>query len=87
MEEGEQDRWFWVFGTGSRRCFGQNPAFEGEYFVYALLISLIVLRYCIAAMFTNFETVMSGDAIFMGADGFVTGKGGGKLYIMFKRLE
>lgn len=56
-----------------------EPGFEGEYFVlaivYASLILLTVLRYCIAAMFTNFETVMSSDTMFMGEDGFVTGNG------------
>lgn len=25
---GDQDRWFWAFGTGSRRCLGQNLALE-----------------------------------------------------------
>ncbi|CAI7596073.1 unnamed protein product [Penicillium glandicola] len=74
FEGGEQERWFWAFGTGSRRCLGQNLAFE-------------MLRYCVAAIFTNFETTISDDSTFMGPDGFVTGKVGEKLDIRFKRVQ
>jgi cytochrome P450 len=30
LDAGEQERWFWAFGTGSRRCLGQNLAFESK---------------------------------------------------------
>ncbi|CEJ62615.1 hypothetical protein PMG11_11112 [Penicillium brasilianum] len=30
FEPGELERWFWAFGTGSRRCLGQNLALESE---------------------------------------------------------
>jgi hypothetical protein len=30
MDATEQDKWFWAFGSGSRRCLGQNLAMEGK---------------------------------------------------------
>ena len=26
----EQEKWFWAFGTGSRRCLGENLAYESR---------------------------------------------------------
>lgn len=32
FDGGEQERWFWAFGTGSRRRLGQNLALESMWF-------------------------------------------------------
>ncbi|KAJ5762962.1 Cytochrome P450 [Penicillium manginii] len=69
----EQDRWFWAFGTGSRRCLGQNLALE-------------MLRFSMAAIFSNFEVSIHDDTRFMDASGFVTGKGGERLELIFKHF-
>lgn len=42
---------FWGFGSGSRQCLGRNVAME-------------LLRFAIAAIYTNFETVVVDDAMF-----------------------
>ncbi|KGO57006.1 Cytochrome P450 [Penicillium expansum] len=70
---GEQERWFWAFGTGSRRCLGQNLALE-------------MLRFSMAAIFSNFEVSIHDDTRFINASGFVTGKKGESLELMFKPL-
>lgn len=45
------DKLFWGFGSGSRQCLGRNVAME-------------LLRFALAAIYTNFETVVVDDAMF-----------------------
>ncbi|KFY16869.1 hypothetical protein V492_01040 [Pseudogymnoascus sp. VKM F-4246] len=73
MDATEQDKWFWAFGSGSRRCLGQNLAME-------------VLRFTVAAIYTEFETYVHNESGFINEDGFVTGKAGERLDLTFKRV-
>ncbi|KAJ5690710.1 Cytochrome P450 [Penicillium macrosclerotiorum] len=73
MDATEQDKWFWAFGSGSRRCLGQNLAME-------------VLRFTVAAIYSEFETHIYDESKFINEDRFVTGKGGERLDLTFKRV-
>jgi hypothetical protein len=46
----------------------------------------IVLRFSMAAIFSNFEVSIHDDTRFMDASGFVTGKGGERLELIFKHF-
>lgn len=69
----EKEKWFWGFGSGSRMCLGKNLAME-------------MIRYAVAAIYTNFETSLVSTEGF-GADGtFVTGKTSDELMLRFKHV-
>lgn len=73
-EADEKEKWFWAFGSGSRMCLGRNLAME-------------IMRYALAAIYTNFETSVVSDEGF-GRDGkFVTGTTGDKLILRFTHVN
>lgn len=66
-------KYFWGFGSGSRQCLGQNVAME-------------LLRFAIAAVYTNFETDVVDDAMFNDKM-FITGSLDEKLLLRVKVVE
>ena len=69
----KKEKWFWAFGSGSRMCLGRNLAME-------------IMRYALAAIYTNFETSVVGDDGFGRAGNFITGSMGDKLTMKFTRV-
>lgn len=68
-ELAEMRKWFWGFGSGSRRCLGSNLAME-------------LMRYAVAAVYTNFETSVVDDSAF-NYKTFITGSLKEKLLLRF----
>ncbi|KAF2790985.1 cytochrome P450 [Melanomma pulvis-pyrius CBS 109.77] len=68
----EMEKWFWAFGSGSRQCLGRNVAME-------------IMRFALAAIYTNFETSVVDDAGF-NYKSFVTGNLGNKLSLRFTHV-
>lgn len=92
----EREKWFWAWGSGSRGCLGKNLAMESKpsdaVFWHTNSKPLgrayggVVMRYAIAAIYTNFSTSIVNDEGF-GRDGtFVTGSPGEELILKFERL-
>jgi cytochrome P450 len=63
---------FWGFGSGSRQCLGRNVAME-------------LLRFAIAAVYTNFETVAVDETMF-NDQMFITGSLEEKLLLSVKHV-
>lgn len=50
-ELAEMEKWYWAFGSGSRQCLGRN-------------VAMLITRYALAGIYTNFETSVVDDAVF-----------------------
>ncbi|KAF2486989.1 cytochrome P450 [Neohortaea acidophila] len=57
-ERKEMDRWFWAFGSGSRKCVGEH-------------LALGSLRVAMAAIWGNFETSTTDDPEFVLSKGLI----------------
>ncbi|KAK3939384.1 cytochrome P450 [Diplogelasinospora grovesii] len=68
------DKWFFAFSGGSRGCVGQQTAVE-------------LMRYALAAMYTNFKTTIADESQYPGDKGFVSGECTEKLFVRFERLD
>ena len=74
-EEAElKETWFWAFGSGSRMCLGKNLAME-------------IMRYALAAIYTNYETSLENDIGFDHQGSFVTGSSGDRLMMRFTKVK
>ncbi|KAL9043687.1 MAG: hypothetical protein Q9214_003131 [Letrouitia sp. 1 TL-2023] len=71
---GEQERWFWTFGSGSRMCVGDSLAIE-------------MIRYAVALMFTNFHTSVVVSEGFGKDRQWVVGKPDEKLVLRFDEIH
>lgn len=71
-ELAEMEKWFWAFGSGSRQCLGRSVAME-------------IMRFALAAIYTNFETSVVDDTGF-NYNSFVTGSLGNKLMLKFTHV-
>ncbi|KAL9612053.1 MAG: hypothetical protein Q9167_003345 [Letrouitia subvulpina] len=71
---GEQERWFWTFGSGSRMCVGDSLAIE-------------MIRYAVAFIFTNFHTSIVVSEDFGKDRQWVTGKSDEKLVLRFDEIH
>ncbi|KAL4959453.1 cytochrome P450 [Aspergillus stella-maris] len=69
-----QERWFWAFGSGSRRCSGMALALE-------------MIRFAVAAIFTNFKGSVVDEGCSVDDETFVSGDGSEKLWVMFEALQ
>ncbi|TID15282.1 cytochrome P450 [Venturia nashicola] len=67
----EMKRWFWAFGSGGRMCVGSN-------------LALYQMKYIIAAIYTDFKTIIVDDAGVEQIDLYTAPPKSGKLII---RLE
>ena len=73
-EESElKEKWFWAFGSGSRMCLGRNLAME-------------IMRYALAAIYTNYETSLISEVGFDRQGNFVTGTTGDKIMMKFTKI-
>ncbi|KAI1965948.1 hypothetical protein LOZ58_000849 [Ophidiomyces ophidiicola] len=70
---GARERWWWAFGSGSRQCLGQNLAME-------------LMRFAVAAIYTNFKTSIIDDSAFIGDETFVSGDGSEQLILKVERV-
>ena len=48
----EMESWYWAFGSGSRRCLGEN-------------LALSSLKVALVAIYCGFETIVTGSTKFM----------------------
>ncbi|KAI4166128.1 MAG: hypothetical protein LQ342_000014 [Letrouitia transgressa] len=71
---GEQERWFWTFGSGSRMCVGDSLAIE-------------MIRYAVALVFTNFHTSVIVSEGFGKDRQWVIGKPDEKLVLQFNEIH
>ncbi|OAA72201.1 Cytochrome P450 [Cordyceps fumosorosea ARSEF 2679] len=67
------NRYLYAFGHGSRSCVGQQLAME-------------LMRYAVAAIYTNYRTSVADEREYPGDDGFVGGDCREKLHIRFERI-
>ncbi|KAL4791184.1 cytochrome P450 [Aspergillus venezuelensis] len=69
-----QERWFWAFGSGSRRCSGMALASE-------------MIRFAVAAIFTNFKGSVVDEEQSEDDETFVSGDGTARLWVTFEALQ
>jgi hypothetical protein len=91
----EMYRWFWAFGSGGRMCVGSNLA------IYRMLITAhlrvignratdlkfaVVMKYIIAAIYTNFTTTLVDDEGIEQRDLYTAPPTGGKLIVKLEAV-
>lgn len=69
-----KEKWFWAFGSGSRMCLGKNLAME-------------IMRYALAAIYTNYETSLVSEVGFDQQGNFITGSTGERLMMKFAKVK
>ncbi|PVH92504.1 cytochrome P450 family protein [Periconia macrospinosa] len=67
----KKERWFWAFSSGSRMCVGSNFAMQ-------------VMKFTLAALYTNFFSTIVDDEGIEQMDGYIAGPKGDKLVLAFK---
>ncbi|TGO90467.1 hypothetical protein BPOR_0063g00090 [Botrytis porri] len=67
----ERDRTFWAFSSGGRMCIGSNFA-------------MLEIKLIIAAIYTNFRTLVINDDGVDQMDGYTCGPSAGKLHLRFE---
>ncbi|KAF2423720.1 cytochrome P450 [Tothia fuscella] len=70
----EMRRWFWAFGSGGRMCVGSK-------------LALLEIKYVVAALYTNFRTVVVDDGGIEQMDIYTAPPRGGKLIVRLERVE
>ncbi|KAL8637389.1 MAG: hypothetical protein Q9228_005330 [Teloschistes exilis] len=74
-DRAEQEKWFWAFGSGSRKCLGDNLAME-------------LMRYGVALIYTTFRTsIVPQEKVSVTMSKSVTGRLGDRLLLRLKRRE
>ncbi|ODM23977.1 hypothetical protein SI65_01567 [Aspergillus cristatus] len=69
----ERKRWFWAFGSGGRMCIGSNLALQE-------------MKLAVAAIYTNFSTVLIDDENIEATDAYTVKPKGDKLILRFMPL-
>ena len=86
---GEKEKWFWAFSSGPRMCLGQHFAIQGT-LLLGLNVSFTdfgtVMKYVIAAIYTNFTSHVVDAQGHEQIDGYVSGPKGGKLVLKFQSI-
>ncbi|TGO69106.1 hypothetical protein BOTNAR_0015g00200 [Botryotinia narcissicola] len=67
----ERDRTFWAFSSGGRMCIGSNFA-------------MLEIKLIVAAIYTNFSTLVINDDGVDQMDGYTCGPSAGKLHLRFE---
>jgi len=74
----EMDRWFWAFGSGTRKCIGEHLAMSN-------------LRVAVAAIWANFETAVTPNTQMVLTQGMILmpiqNKAGAFIRLHVRRLE
>jgi cytochrome P450 len=87
----ERRRWFWAFGSGGRMCVGSNLALQGKYrtdFSYDLLLTYIIeMKLVVAAIYTNFRTIIVNDDDIEAIDAYTVKPQGDKLILKFQSIR
>lgn len=81
------NKYMYTFGRGSRGCVGEQLAMERKCARLLALLSLlttIVIRYAVAAIYTNYRTLVADESDYPGDEGFVGGDGREKLFLRFE---
>jgi cytochrome P450 len=96
VEKGsELRRWFWAFGSGGRKCIGNNFALIGEscflscFFFPARETNAVVaavLKLLVASIYANFTTEIVDDEGIEQLDWVLASPAGDKLILSFKRV-
>ncbi|MCJ1313128.1 hypothetical protein MMC25_006805 [Agyrium rufum] len=68
------DKWFWPFGSGSRKCIGNHLATR-------------LIKEFIAAIYVDFETTVAESGNMEQIDGLMGGPVGGKLILQFRAIK
>ena len=72
--DSELHRWFWAFGSGGRMCVGSHFAMQE-------------MKLIVAAVYTNFETVVVDDVGIEQVDAYTAGPRAERLILRFKGIE
>lgn len=70
----EMNRWFWAFGSGGRMCVGSN-------------LAIYQMKHIIAAIWTNFRTIIVDDDGIAQEDAYTAPPKGRKLMLRLEALE
>ncbi|KAJ5996196.1 hypothetical protein N7522_007856 [Penicillium canescens] len=69
----ERRRWFWAFGSGGRMCVGSNLALQE-------------MKLAVAAIYTNFRTIIVNDDNIEAIDAYTVKPQGDKLILKFEAI-